>query len=48
MEEYYFAFSSCEFHVSECTLFPVVGNACGLDLNAFPLSFSAAIFDSIV
>lgn len=37
-----------EFHVSECTLFSVIGNACCLDLNAFPLSLSAAIFDSIV
>jgi len=38
---------SQELHVSECTLVYVLGNAYGLDLNAFQFSFCAAIFDSI-
>ena len=37
-----------ELHVSECTLVYIIGNVYGLDLNAFQLSFCAAIFDSIV
>lgn len=34
-------------HVSERTLFSTIGNMRGVDLNAFQLSFCAAIFDSI-